>query len=191
MIELYDEFFSMLRFAKRLCESNMADRLKNWFGFCPLDGDCYWELAYETISWVFQSTCHYYNEESEIETWLFMDPVIDHFCQVCQEYEGRKNIAGEDNPYQKKMEQIIHEAFCFNYYSYGYDWRLSDKKRGRRCLLLFTGCEFYSHDAIFDGLMEIRDGFETITAHMEAELAKETWIIPLSLVTAAQWKEAA
>ena len=89
------------------------------------------------------------------------------------------------------MEQILHECFSFSSYSYGYDWRLSPQDRGRKCLLLFTGCEFYSHDAIFDGLMEIRDGFETITAHMEAELAKETWIIPLSLVTAAQWKEAA
>ena len=191
MIELYDEFFSMLRFAKNLCEYDMADQLKNWFGSCPLDTDYYWELTYETIGWVFQSTCHYYNEEAEIETWLFMDPAIDHFCQVCQKYEERKNIAQEDNPYQKKMEQIIHEAFSFNSYSYGYDWRLSDKKRGRRGLLLFTGCEFCSHDAIFYGLMEIKDGFDAITAHMEAELAKETRIIPLSLVTAAQWKEAA
>lgn len=190
MIELCDEFFSMLRFAKNLCEYDMADQLKNWFGSCPLDADYYWELAYETIGWVFQSTCHYYNEESEIETWLFMDPVIDHFCQVCQKYEERKNIAQEDNPYQKKMEQIIHEAFSFNSYSYGYDWRLSDKERGRRGLLLFTGCEFCNHDAIFYGLMEIKDGFDAIIAHMEAELAKETRIIPLSLVTAAQWKEA-
>lgn len=85
----------------------------------------------------------------------------------------------------------MHEGLCFNSYSYGYDWRLSPKDRGRKGLLIFTGIEFYSHDEFFEGLMEIRDGFEAMNERLEKELSKETRIIPLSLVTTAQWKEAA
>ena len=162
MAELYDEFFAMLRFSKRLCGYGMAERLRDRFDSHPLDGDCYWELAYETIGWVFQNTSQYYNENEEIETWLFADPVIDRFCELCQRYEKHKGISEKDNLYRKDMEQILHEGFSFNSYSYGYNWRLSQKDRGRKCLLLFTGCEFYGHDEIFEGLMEIRYGFETV-----------------------------
>ena len=85
----------------------------------------------------------------------------------------------------------MHEGLCFNSYSYGYDWRLSPKDRGRKGLLIFTGIEFYSHDEFFEGLMEIRDGFEAMNERLEKELRQETRLIPLSLATAAHWKEAA
>lgn len=191
MLELYNEFFAMLRFAKNICDCGMEEQLKDWFGYCPLDGDMYWELAYETIGWVFRDTRHYYNDRNEVETWLFMDPVIDRVCQLCQEYEARKRISEEANPFRRDMKRTVHEAFCFDSYSYGYDWRLSSSGHGRKRLLLFTGCEFYSHDEIFEGLMEIEYGFEKNIKKLESELFKETRIIPLSLVTAAQWKEAA
>lgn len=191
MVELYDEFFSMLRFAKRLCEYDMEEQLKEWFGSCELDGDNYWELAYEATSWIFRDTRHYYNAEDEIETWLFIDPTIDRFCQLCQEYEKHSGISEEENPYRRDMGQIIHDGLTFGGYDYAYDWRLSARDRGRKCLLVFTGCEFCSQDEIPEGLLEIKDGFEAMNARLEKELSKETRLIPLSLVTAAQWKEAA
>lgn len=190
-MELYDEFFSMLRFAKNLYDIGMEEQLKGWSGGYPLDGDIYWEMAYETISWVFQNTRHYYNARDELETWLFMDPMIDLFCQLCWEYEKHRGISEEENPYRRDMERIMRNGFWFNSYDYAFDWRLSPQDRGRKCLLLFTGCEFYSYDDIFEGLMEIKDGFEIMIEHLKEELSKETRIIPLSLVAAAQWKEAA
>lgn len=191
MVELYGEFFSMLRFAKCLHEYGIGEQVKGWSGSYKLDGDYYWELAYESISWVFRDTGLYHNEELEMETWVFTDPIIDRFCQLCQEYEIREGISEEDDPYRKDMEEILHEGLRFNSYSYGYDWRLSPKDHGRNRLLLFTGCEFYSHDEIFEGLMEIRDGFEAMNKRLNEELSRETRIIPLSLATEAQWKEAA
>ncbi len=191
MVELYDEFFAMLRFAKNLYDSGMEEQLKEWSGGYPLDGDIYWELAYEAIGWAFRNTALYYNEDREIETWLFTDPIIDRFCKLCQEYEQRRGISEDENPYRKDMEQIMHEGLCFNSYSYNYDWKLSSKDHGHKRLLLFTSCEFYSHDEIFEGLMEIKNGFEVMVKRLKEELSKETRIIPLSLVTAAQWKEAA
>lgn len=191
MIGLYDEFFAMLRFTKNLYEYGMGEQIIEWFGRHKLDGDYYWELAYEAMSWAFQGTRQYYNEEHEMDTWLFTDPMIDRFCQLCQEYETRSGISEEENPYRKDMERILHDSLTFNSYSYGYDWRLSPKDRGRKCLLLFTGCEFYSSDEVPIGLLDIKDGFEIMNARLEKELSKETRIIPLSLVTGVQQKEAA
>lgn len=191
MTELYDEFFAMLRFTKNLCDYGMTEKVKDWFGSCKLDGDYYWELAHEAMGWVFQDTRLYYNEDREIDTWLFADPVIDRFCKLCREYETRRGISEEANPYRKDMERILHEEFTFDSYSYGYDWRLSPNVRGRKCLLLFTGYEFYSHDEVPIGLIEIKDGFTSIIARLEMELSKETRIIPLPLATEVQQKEAA
>ena len=70
------------------------------------------------------------------------------------------------------MEQILHECFSFSSYSYGYDWRLSPQDRGRKCLLLFTGCEFYGHDEIFEGLIEIKYGFEKAEVEVEQHSKK-------------------
>ena len=89
------------------------------------------------------------------------------------------------------MEQILHECFSFSSYSYGYDWRLSLAERGRKCVLLFTGEEFYSQESVPEGLLKIRDTFLMLNQKLEAKLTKETRIIPLSLVAAEQWKEAA
>lgn len=191
MMELSEEFFAMLRLTKSLYDNGLADQLKRWYGFCPLDADDYWEIAHESIGWVFRDTRGYYNEEAEIETWLFIDPVIDRFCSLCQEYEHRKGIPQKENLYRRDMEQIVHDSFTFNSYSYGYDWRLSEEDRGRKCLLLFLGCEFYSLDEVVGGLLEIKDGFEAMTSYLEDELSKETRIIPLSLVTEVQQKEVA
>ena len=68
MVELYDEFFSMLRFAKNLYDSGIEELMKEIMGSCELDGDYYWELAYDSISWVFRNTNLYYNDGGEIET---------------------------------------------------------------------------------------------------------------------------
>ena len=117
--------------------------------------------------------------------------MINRFCQVCQGYERDKGITEDENPYRDAIERTIHESFRFDSYSYGYDWRLSLAERGRKCVLLFTGEEFYSHESIPEGLLEVRAAFLELNQKLEAELLKETGIIPLSPVTAAQWKEAA
>ena len=178
MVELYDEFFSMLRLTKSLYEYGMEEQMQKWSGSYKLDGDNYWELVYEAIGWVFRDTRRYYNERLEFETWLFFDPAVDRFCQLCHEYEERMGISEEKNHYRRDIEQIIREGFSFNSYDYDYSWRLSTEDRGRRCLLLFTGCEFYSYDEIFEGLVEIKDGFEALNERLSRE-------------SVTQWKEAA
>ena len=191
MQELNHTFFSILRLAKIFFDSDVPDKAKNDIGIWELDEDSCYALGLEASEWIFQNTAHYYNERKDVDTWLFTDPIIDRFCRLCQEYERDKGITEEENPYRSIIEQTIHESFHFDSYSYGYDWRLSLAERGRKCILLFTGEEFYSHEAVPEGLLEIRYALLSLNQKMEAELNQETRIIPLSLVTVAQWKEAA
>jgi hypothetical protein len=191
MWELNHTFFSVLHLAKVFFDSDVPDEAKKDLGAWELDEDNCYVLGLEATDWIFQDTAHYYNERQDIDTWLFSDPIIDKFCRLCQEYERSKGISEDENPYRRTMEQAIHENFRFDSYSYGYDWRLSLAERGRKCILLFTGEEFYSHESIPEGLLEVRAAFLELNQKLEAELLKETGIIPLSPVTAAQWKEAA
>ena len=117
MTELYEEFFAMLRFAKNLYDCGLTDKFKDIFRFWQLFGDDYWGFAQETIGLVFQDTRLYCNEADEIDTWLFTDPLIDQFCELCQEYEVRRGISEENNTYRRDMEQIIRDSFCFSSYN--------------------------------------------------------------------------
>lgn len=191
MQELSHTLFSVLRLAKVFFDSDVPDEAKKDLGTWELDEDNCYVLGLEASEWIFRNTEHYYNESKEVDTWLFADPMIDRFCQLCREYERDKGITEDENPYRDAIERAIHESFRFDSYSYGYDWRLSLSERGRKCVLLFTGEEFYSQESVPEGLLEIRDTFLMLNQKLGAELTKETRIIPLSLVTAAQWKEAA
>lgn len=191
MKELNHTFFSVLRLAKVFFDSDVPDKAKKDLGTWELDEDNCYVLGLEASEWIFQNTAYYYNEAKEIDTWLFADPIIDRFCQLCQEYERANGITEEENPYRRYIEQTIHESFHFDSYSYAYSWRLSLSERGRKCVLLFTGEEFYSHESVPEGLIEIREAFLALNQKMEAQPTKETRIIPLSLVTASQWREAA
>lgn len=191
MQELNHTFFSVLRLAKVFFDGDVPDEAKKNIGTWELDEDNCYVLGLAASDWIFKNTAHYYNERREVDTWLFSDPMIDRFCQLCQTYERTKGISEEENPYQVTIEQTIRENFQFDSYSYGYEWRLSLSERGRKCILLFTGDEFYSHDEVPAGLLEIRSAFLSLNQRLEAELNQETRIIPLSLVAAGQCEEAA
>ena len=200
MQELNHTFFSVLRLAKIFFDSDVPDKAKNDIGLWELDEDSCYALGLEASDWIFQNTVHYYNERKDVDTWFFSDPIIDQFCRLCQEYEQDKGITEEENPYRSTIEQTIRENFRFDSYSYGYQERCdyliqsgsqSPAVMDRKCILLFTGEEFYSHEAVPEGLLEIRYAFLALNQKLKAELRKETRIIPLSLETVAQWKEAA
>ena len=123
MQELNHTFFSILRLAKILFDSDVPDKAKNDIGIWELDEDSCYALGLEASEWIFQNTAHYYNERKDVDTWLFTDPIIDRFCRLCQEYERDKGITEEENPYRSTIEQTIRENFRFDSYSYGYQER--------------------------------------------------------------------
>lgn len=170
MGELYSTFFEVLQLAKMVYDTPRLKGLWNVIEGIPLDEDSIYELAMEAATSVFQDTGLYYNNEDEVETWVMKDPVIDRFCFLCERLEHDKNLAEEIDPYRRQAEQVIHEGFNMNDYSYDYDWRLSPSDRGAKCVLFFAGSEFYSLSELPAAMLYIWDGFQELNRRLEAEL---------------------
>ena len=76
-----------------------------------MDADHYIELTYNAIDTVFENTCEYYNEEIGEGVYVFCDPIIDSFCRLCWQYEQRRHLTEEDDPYRKKIRAVIRSGF--------------------------------------------------------------------------------
>jgi len=170
MIEMDSCIIESLYLLKQLYDNGMADGLLKMYGSTELDADYYYEMAYEAIGAVFSDCCNYYNEEAEFTTWVFMDPMLDEFCRLCQKYEQSRGVSEEDNPFRKDMERIIRSGFSFSNGSYDFDWRLSPTDRGRKRILLYMGPEFTSDSEVPCGLIEIHDGLEYCNRHLQEAL---------------------
>ena len=109
MQELTYEFFEMLLLAKKLHDSKFSDKYHREFDSLELCGDFCYELSYEAMGWIFEDSRSYYNDYCELETWVFIDPVIDKFCALCQLYERQAGLTEEANPYRKQLTEAIHE----------------------------------------------------------------------------------
>ncbi len=174
MVEIYSGFFSMLRLAKNLYDSSLADNLSDYFQSLRLNEDLYYELAYEAIDIVFERFFQDYNEDRGMEVYVFCDPVIDKFCRLCWQYEQRRRMTEEENPYRQRIEAVIRSGFCLSGYNYNFDWKLSANDRGRRRLLFFYGEEFGGLEDLPNGLLEIRDGFLELNLELEKALNEQT-----------------
>ena len=174
MIELYSEIFAMLRLAKRLYDSSLVDKLPGGFRSLTLDVDYYIELAYNAIDTVLENTSEYYNEENGEGVYVFCDPIIDKVCRLCWQYEQRRHLTEEEDPYRKEMEAVICSGFNLNSYNYRFDWKLSANDRGCRRLLFFYGEQFCGLDELPEGLIEIRDGFQELNLELEKALSDLT-----------------
>jgi len=93
MVELYPDFFTMLRLAKNLYDSALMDKVSDSFRTLTPNEDFYYELAYESTGIVFENTSLYYNEEKMVDTYVFCtyvfcDPIIDRFCQLADSIDS-------------------------------------------------------------------------------------------------------
>ena len=188
MEDLSSYFFHMLYLAKTVHDNPRLK--KGWpsFNSIPLDEDAFYELSMELAVSIFEDTSSYYNEESGIETWVLSDPMVDRFCELCARLETEKGLEGI-NPYRRNAEQVIHEGFRLNSYSYDYGWRLSAGDRGRWCVLFFSNEEFYGLEELPMAFMEILDGFQELNRQLEAVLGLNK-IVPIYSMP-NEWKEAA
>lgn len=174
MIELYPGFFAMLRLSKRLHDSGLMHKIPDEFQTLALDEDFYYELAYTAIDAVFETTIRDCNEDRGMDIYVFCDPLIDRFCQLCRQYELSCRMTEEENPYRKDIERIIRTGFCLGGYDYDFIWKLSASDRGRPRILFFCGEEFCSLEELPECLLEIREGFQTLNFQMEKVLSSQT-----------------
>lgn len=188
-IDYYD--IESIYLFKQLHDSGICDGLLKMYQDAEISGDYFYEMAYEAIGYIFTNSSHYFNEEDEIETWVFMDPLLDEFCRLCQDYEQARGVSEKDNPFRQDFEKILYSGFSFTGYNYGFDWKLTPKERGKRRLLLYTGPEFYYEAEVPCGLLEIREGLESCLKRLKNELAVSAGQLEVLPMPAAEMKEAA
>ena len=186
MTYLYIEFFEMLYLAKTLHDSAFSEKFHEQHDQLELDCDMCYELAYDAMSLAFAFTYEDYNEDYEFSTWVFGDPCIDTFCRLYWEYEEKYGLSEDRNPYRREIEQIIRDGFELPSYSYNFDWYLSAKDRGRKRLVVFTGMEFSALTSVPVGLLEIREGFESLNQRLENELRGSGKVLQLPYVEVLQ-----
>jgi len=174
MVELYPGFFYMLRLAKLLYDSGLVNKFPDEFRTLALGEDFYYELACTAIDAVFEYTVQDYNENREMDVYVFCDPLIDRFCQLCRQYELSCRMTEEENPYRKEIERIIRTGFCLSGYDYDFTWKLSASDRGRPRILFFCGEEFCCLGEVPEGLLEIREGFQMLNDQLEKALRSQT-----------------
>lgn len=170
MVELSTWFWESLYTVKQMYDHDCADDILKCFGDVEVDGDMVNEIACTGIEQVFADTRDYYNQEEEIETLIFFDSIITKFYQVCAEYEQKKGISAEQNPFRADMERAINSGFSFNDYSYGHAIYTDPKDHSGCKLVLFLYPEFCSHYAVPSDLLDIRDAFINGTERLRREL---------------------
>ncbi len=138
-----------------------------------IDDDAYYDIVVDAIESIFAFTHREYNEKKEFETWVFIDPIIKEFVQLCGKYEKQHNLTEVENPFRGAMLSTLHKGLEYCSYAYDYGWCLSDTERGQKRLLLFQGPEFMIDHHVVRGLLDIYDGFHKQVALLKDALKTE------------------
>ena len=139
-----------------------------------LSGEDFYEITLDAISSVFEDTRVYYNEDKEIEVFVFFDPVITEFYRLAEQYERERGIREEDDLFRQEMKRSLVTGLYFNDFDYGYHlYDHPDKPHGCRLVLLF-GCDFRAQYEVAPGLLDI---YEAYCQHTQ-RLKKELGVIP-------------
>ena len=177
--------FEFLSIAKEIYDGGLMDKVLENCGNLDVCEE-YYCIAWEGIAAAFQRFRQYYNEEKEIATMVFFDPVITEFYRLCGLYERQKGIADKDNSFRQKGEQEVYQ--CFTLDAYCYDVLLYDGRRGKPRLVILAGEEFYGHGELPGVLAEVRDTFKAYCEQLKRELAAEK---PAMIMPKIQKREAA
>ncbi|WP_409967661.1 hypothetical protein RFF05_13940 [Bengtsoniella intestinalis] len=167
MIEYDSGAINALWILKCFHDRGMGESLFSMYADSELDEDVFFELGLESIFLIFDDTRLIEDEREECYTYLFFDPVIDEFSELCLQYEEKMELTQQDNPFRKRMELAMRNGMNYNSYAYGYTWEF--EKHGRKRMMLFAGYEFVISGEVICGLLEIYDAF-----HYEVEQLRQT-----------------
>ena len=182
---LTDYLWEALYVLKELYNHGKGETLFESYRGKAIDSDDFYELAMEAIGHVFADTRTYYNEEKEIETNVFYDPVITDFYRLCEQFETEHGLSSKDNPYRQSMDRAISSAMSFNSYSYNYEIHETTKKERGCHLVLMFDCEFCVHYEAVGGLLNVYDAYEYETKRLKRALGLEKPCQVLTMPSAA------
>lgn len=167
--------FEFLRVAKDLYDHGLLDKTLKNLGNMEICEDSY-AIAWEGTSCVFESFRQYFNEDKEIETMVFQDPVITDFYRLCTIYEAQKGVEKADDPYRRNGEDQVYS--CFSMDAYCFDVLLYDGSSGAPRMVFLSGSEFYGHGELPGVLGDVRDTFDfyikRLKEALDAEAAETT-----------------
>ena len=160
-IEGFNEIASILTLAKELHDIGRFDIVEKQF-FDTLCCDSWLENSYEVINRVFSGFNTAYDEDNEIVRMIFTDDVIGGYFCMASEYGRIQKVPHEENPFVKAAESEIRRWLNF---TYNMDWKLlgytKTKKAARKSMLIVDtcACEFYEHDHLAYGLLQLYKWF--------------------------------
>ena len=189
-MDINDYLWETLYIMKALYDHGKGQNLLDSYANVVMDPDYYGDVIWDSIGYVFADTRHYYQEEKDLEVWVFFDPMIQEFYSLCARYEQERHVKQEENPYRKDMRRSLEYGLAYNDYDYSYQVYDDYKKKCRIVLLL--GCEFQCHYEVVPGLLDICEAYGIQTQKLKEELG----LIPRQdagepIPEAEEWKEAA
>ena len=195
MEDMCEYLWETLYVLKALFDHGKAGSMIRMYENREIDGDDLYEMAMEGIGCVFADTRCYYNEEEELDVFVFFDPIITEFFRLCEVFEAKNGIPPENDSFRQEVYRTINYSFSFNSYSYSYHlYTEPARKNGCRIVLLLY-CEFCAHYEAVEGLLDIYDTIVEQTVRLKEVLGMvgkaELTAFPIPESDAAAEKEAA
>ena len=167
-----DEFlWETIYIIKQLCDHGCEQGLLGEYGRYELDGDFLYEIADTAVSSVFSDTRNYFQEETELELYVFFDPALDSFYETCRAYEMTMAIKPESNQYRRAMKNAVDYSLSFSDYSYASYLYTDTDGHGRCRLVLVFDYSFCSYHELPGSLLEIKEALKMLTTQMMDELS--------------------
>ena len=172
MVEINEYLWATIYVLKTVYDHNPESPIFHEYASAVIDGDLIYEISENAIQQFFADTREYYNEEDDVATYVFLDPIITQYWKLCDEYEKKLRLDPKDNRFRQDMDQALDSALYINDYSYAYNW-YSDTKHEYGCkIVLLCYCEFWSYHWIPKALSEAYDAFVHYTKLIKEAIAE-------------------
>lgn len=172
MVEINAYLWAAVYVLKTVYDHNPESPIFHEYANVVIDGDLIYEISENAIHQFFADTREYYNEEDDVATYVFFDPIITQYWKLCDEYEKRLQLDPKDNCFRKDVDHALDSALYINDYSYDYTWS-TDTRRANGCkLVLLCYCEFGSYHWIPKVLSEAYDAFVHYTKLIKEAIAE-------------------
>jgi hypothetical protein len=159
----YLEFHGILNLlflAKALQDNGRPDLIKNFIDDA-VDRDYFYDSIFSIISEIFDGFRNYYNEDNEVETMVFYDPVITEFYRLAADYGKRSGVLDNENPYYKSALEKARSLFGFSHCT---GWTLPvacPKKAEKSRLVIYSyPCDCHGPDDIAYTLIMMHNWFK-------------------------------
>ena len=159
MVEISEYLWECLYVMKQVYDHDPKAQLFQLYGDTVINGDDIYEISMNSMDQFFADTRYYFNEEKEIETHVFFDPIITECWKLCDEYEAKNHLQPEDNEFRRGLERSLESALYVPDYSYDGRWYADTKHKGGCRLVMLCYCEFYGHYYLPEALSEAHDAF--------------------------------